>query len=74
MKVYAKIRQNGEYHSQNISQAVGNVQSMAAACERIFEFFDEKDLITFNAINDLFTINHQRDILPIRYYPTILGR
>ena len=22
MKVYAKIRQNGEYHSQNISQAV----------------------------------------------------
>ena len=30
MKVYAKIRQNGEYHSQNISQAVYGFREMGA--------------------------------------------
>lgn len=32
------------YPLQNISQAVSSVQSMAAACERVFEFLDEKDM------------------------------
>ena len=29
---------------QNISQAVSSVQSMAAACERVFEFLDEEEM------------------------------
>lgn len=29
---------------QNISQALSSVQSMAAACERVFEFLDEKEM------------------------------
>ena len=34
MKVYAKIRQNGEYHSQNISQAVYGFREMGAEIVR----------------------------------------
>ena len=35
MKVYAKIRQNGEYHSQNISQAVYGFREMGAENSQI---------------------------------------
>lgn len=30
MKVYAKVRKNGEYHSQNISHAVFGFREMGA--------------------------------------------
>lgn len=32
------------YPLQNISQALSSVQSMAAACERVFEFLDEEEM------------------------------
>lgn len=35
---------NFTYPLQNISQALQNVQSMAASCERIFEFLDEEEM------------------------------
>lgn len=35
---------NFTYPLQNISQALQNVQSMAASCERVFEFLDEEEM------------------------------
>ncbi|MGN0162918.1 MAG: ABC transporter ATP-binding protein, partial [Candidatus Ornithomonoglobus sp.] len=35
---------NFTYPLQNISQALQSVQSMAAACERVFEFLDEEEM------------------------------
>ena len=40
MKVYAKIRQNGEYHSQNISQAVYGFREMGAEIVRYQKISD----------------------------------
>ena len=46
MKVYAKIRQNGEYHSQNISQAVYGFREMGAEIVRYQKISDIYESVT----------------------------
>ena len=51
MKVYAKVRKNGEYHSQNISHAVFGFREMGAeivkyeVIDEIYEAVTDEDLV-----------------------------
>ncbi len=47
MKVYAKVRKNGEYHSQNIAHAVLGFREMGAEIVR-YEGIDE----IYDAVTD----------------------
>ena len=47
MKIYAKIRKNGEYHSQNISHAVFGFREMGAEIVK-YEVIDE----IYNIVTD----------------------
>lgn len=70
MIVYAKIRENGEYHSLNISHAVAGFREMGAEIKKyqvIDEIYDAvtREDIVIDYIEQTQTILHKFDVTPV---------
>ncbi len=69
MKIYAKVRKNGEYHSQNISHAVFGFREMGAeivkyeAIDAIYDAVTAEDIV-LDYIDQVQTILEKFDVKP----------
>lgn len=78
MVVYAKIRKNGEYHSQNIYHAAAGFREMGAEIKKYYsidEIYDNvtKEDIVLDYIEQTKTILHKFGVMPIcESYPKAL--
>ena len=69
MKIYAKVRKNGEYHSQNISHAVFGFREMGAeivkyeAIDAIYDAVTAEDIV-LDYIDQVQTILEKFDVRP----------